>query len=119
MTTECTPIPMEFQGVGRRKVEASFDGGHLSSDGGTLLLREAEERFTIIERFPACFTDHRDPRYVEHSVLAEHRDRLLIKEMTDFSRRLHRNKKAHGRGWPYASPIQPISIRRYAPSIAA
>lgn len=77
MTTECTPIQMDFQGHGRRKVEASFDGGHLSSDGGALLLREAEERFTIIERFAACFTDHRDGRYVEHSVVELLRQRIF------------------------------------------
>ena len=77
MTTECTPIQMEFQGVGRRKVAASFDGGHLSSDGGALLLREAEERFRIVERFAACFTDLRDERYVEHSVLELLRQRIF------------------------------------------
>jgi hypothetical protein len=59
---------MEFEGLGRRKVEAAFDGGHLSSDGGAILLREVEERFTIIERFAECFTDYRDPDLVEHSL---------------------------------------------------
>ncbi len=66
MKTECTAAQMEFQGVGRRKVEAAFDGGHLSSEGGALLLREADARFSIIERFAACFTDYRDPELVEH-----------------------------------------------------
>lgn len=77
MTTECTPIQMDFQGVGRRKVEASFDGGHLSSDGGALLLREVEERFTIIERLATCFTDHRDGRFVEHGVVELLRQRVF------------------------------------------
>ena len=77
MTTECTPIQMEFQGVGRRKVEASFDGGYLSSDGGALLLREVEERFNIVERFVACFTDLRDPRYVEHGLAELLRQRIF------------------------------------------
>ena len=57
MNTECTPNQMEFQGIGRRKVEAAFDGGHLSSDGGALLLRELDLRYTIIERLAECFTD--------------------------------------------------------------
>lgn len=77
MTTECTPLQMEFQGVGRRKVEAAFDGGHLSSDGGALLLREAEERFGIVERFASCFTDHRDGRFVEHGVVELLRQRIF------------------------------------------
>lgn len=77
MITECTPTQMEFQGVGRRKVQADFDGGHLSSDGGALLLREAEERFSIIERFASCFTDYRDDRFVEHSLVQLLRQRIF------------------------------------------
>lgn len=76
MGTECTATQMEFQGVGRRKVVASFDGGHLSSDGGALLLREADERFGVTRRLAACFTDHRDPDLIEHSVLELLRQRI-------------------------------------------
>jgi hypothetical protein len=68
---------MDFQGVGRRKVAASFDGGHLSSDGGALLLREVEERFGIVERFARCFTDYRDARFVEHGVVELLRQRIF------------------------------------------
>lgn len=68
MATECTPIQMEFQGVGRRRVAAAFDGGHLSSEGGSLLLREADTRVGMVERLAACFTDHRRPDSVEHRV---------------------------------------------------
>lgn len=77
MDTECTPIQMEFQGVGRRKVEAAFDGGHLSSDGGALLLRELDGHYTLIERFAKCFTDHRDGRFVEHRVVELLRQRVF------------------------------------------
>lgn len=77
MITECTPIQMDFQGVGRRKVEASFDGGHLSSDGGALLLCEVEERSTIIDRFAVCFSDRRDARFVEHGVVELLRQRVF------------------------------------------
>lgn len=77
MVTECTPIRMEFQGVGRRKVQACFDGGYLSSEGGSLLLRETDDRFGIIDRFAACFTDHRDQRFVEHSVSELLRQRVF------------------------------------------
>jgi len=44
MHTECTSVQMEFQGLGRRRVEADFDGGYMSSDGGALLLWEANLR---------------------------------------------------------------------------
>ena len=68
METDCIGKPIEFQGLGQRKVTGNFDGGDISSDGGSLLLREVEERTHIIEQFAQCFTDHRDQTFVEHSV---------------------------------------------------
>lgn len=76
MNTECTAAQLEFQGLGRRKVVAAFDGGHISSDGGALLLRETDRRFGILERLAGCFTDHRDPERTEHSVLEMLRQRI-------------------------------------------
>ncbi len=77
MKTECTAAKMEFQGVGSRKVEAAFDGGHLSSEGGALLLREVDSHFTIIERLAACFTDYRNPEFVEHQLVELLRQRIF------------------------------------------
>lgn len=68
MLTQCKPEQIEFQGLGRRKVQAAFDGGHLSSDGGGLLLRETDVRFGITSRLAECFTDHRREDLIEHSV---------------------------------------------------
>ena len=64
--TDRKQIDFEFQGLGKRKVVADFSGGHLSSDGGTLLLRELDDKLKLSERLSKCFTDLRDPRYVEH-----------------------------------------------------
>jgi hypothetical protein len=69
MNTECSAVQFEFQGLGGRRVQASFDGGHISSDGGALLLRELDLRLGVTQRLSECFSDHRDPRFVEHSVL--------------------------------------------------
>lgn len=49
-------------------MEAAFDGGRVTSDGGLLLVREVEERLGVVRRFAECFQDHRDPSRVEHSV---------------------------------------------------
>jgi hypothetical protein len=49
-------------------VVARFDGGDITSDGGSLLLRELEARTGIIRDFAECFTDHRDPDRIEHTV---------------------------------------------------
>src|ERR687893_1753578 len=54
--------------LGSREVLADFDGGAISSDGGALLLREAERLTGVIRQFAACFTDHRDPDLIEHAV---------------------------------------------------
>jgi hypothetical protein len=77
MNTHCNGSQLEFQGLGRRKVQAAFDAGHVSSDGGGLLLREVDERFRIIERLCACFADYRDPDLVEHELLALLRQRIF------------------------------------------
>jgi hypothetical protein len=54
--------------LGRREVLADFSGGDITSDGGALLLREVERITGIIRQFAACFTDHRDPDRIEHTV---------------------------------------------------
>ena len=68
MPTQCTPLSLRFQPLGRRRVEAAFTGGHITSDAGGLLLREVETRRRLIERLAACFTDHRCAARTEHSV---------------------------------------------------
>ena len=68
MTTECKQPSFEFHGLYQRKVIAKFDGGNITSDGGILLLREVEKRTGIIAGFAECFTDHRDPEAIEHTV---------------------------------------------------
>jgi hypothetical protein len=66
--TECKKEGYRFQGVGKREVAGEFDGGHISSDGGVVLIGEVEQRREIMKRFSECFMDYRDQRYCEHSV---------------------------------------------------
>ncbi len=76
MQTECTADTLQFQAVGGRAVRARFDGGALTSDGGAVLLREVDRATGILGRFADCFTDHRDPARVTHSVVALVRQRV-------------------------------------------
>ena len=68
METQCNASYLDFPMLGRREVLADFDGGDITSDGGALLLRTTEQLTGIIRQFAACFTDHRDPERVEHTV---------------------------------------------------
>ncbi len=68
MKTECNQLSFDFQPLGSRQVTARFDGGTISSDAGALLLREVEAGSGLLARLAACFTDHRDPELVEHTV---------------------------------------------------
>jgi hypothetical protein len=67
MKTERTETELRFKGPGRREIVARFDGGTISSDGGAVLLAEAERRTRIVERFADCFRDYRDAQRVEHT----------------------------------------------------
>jgi Transposase DDE domain group 1 len=68
MPTECTPELFTFEGVERRAVVAGFDGGTITSNAGALLLRQLDRGIGLVRRFAGCFTDRRNPLYVEHRV---------------------------------------------------
>ena len=77
MTAECTRTNLMFQGLDGREVVGRFDGGEITSDTGGVLLREVEQRTRILGRLSHCFTDHRDPNRIEHSVEALIKQRVL------------------------------------------
>ena len=64
--TECNQVSFSFAPHFLREVKADFAGGTISSDGGAILLREADRRLNLLQRFTGCFRDARDPRYVVH-----------------------------------------------------
>lgn len=68
MTTECNQTSFGFHPLFGREVVGGFDGGHITSDGGGVLLREVELRTGILRQFAGCFVDHRDPELIEHTV---------------------------------------------------
>jgi hypothetical protein len=68
MQTECSATLFEFEAVERRAVVAGFDGGNITSNAGALLLGQVDRGLGLIRRFARCFSDRRDPRYVEHQV---------------------------------------------------
>src|SRR5918994_2521177 len=68
MQTECTPRLFSFEAVEGRSVVAGFDGGAITSNAGAMLLGQVDRGLGLMRRFAECFSDGRDPRYVEHRV---------------------------------------------------
>lgn len=70
-------LSLSCRAVRGRKVTAALDGGRLTSDGGVLLLAQAERRLGIAGRLAACIADRRDQGRVIHSVADILRARIL------------------------------------------
>jgi hypothetical protein len=61
-------LALPIDEISGKKVVSEFDGGLLSSDGGALLLPEAEKFSGIIHRLASCFRfDHRDQQRINHT----------------------------------------------------
>jgi hypothetical protein len=66
--TECIQSGFGFEALGRRKIEARFDGGTISTDGGAFLLRQTDQRLNLLARLAECYLDGRSPLLVQHSI---------------------------------------------------
>jgi Transposase DDE domain group 1 len=77
MQTECSADMFGFIPVERRRVEAAFDGGRMTSDAGAMLLGATDRQLQMIERFADCFIDSRAPELIEHSVAGLVRQRVF------------------------------------------
>ena len=59
-------LPFSFPAVQRKKITAAFDGGRITSDGGVMLLAQAERRFGIADQLARVIPDERDADRVVH-----------------------------------------------------
>src|SRR5580693_9719242 len=66
--TECNQESFSFTVHFSRQVQAEFTAGRVSSDGGALLLREADRRINLLGRLGDCFIDGRDPLLIKHGL---------------------------------------------------
>ncbi|WP_419649215.1 transposase, partial [Thiolapillus sp.] len=74
--TNCNQEWTEFPAVKRRKVQAAFSGGDITSDGGVLLLRDMDRRLGLLESVNRVLHDPRDSDRVVHSQLSLLRQRI-------------------------------------------
>lgn len=63
-----TPSQLRFPAIAGFSVHADFDGGALSSDFGSLLLRGADQQIGLISRLAGAIDDKRHPSYIDHTI---------------------------------------------------
>jgi hypothetical protein len=61
-------LPFDLPSVRRKKLTVDFDGGNQSSDGGLLLLRQAERKLGICGRLADAMPDRRDASRIRHEM---------------------------------------------------
>jgi hypothetical protein len=67
---------LSFPSVKRRKVQADFGGGHITGDGGVLLLRQADRLSGLTKTVDKVLRDDREPDRVRHSLVSMLRQRV-------------------------------------------
>jgi len=74
---EATELCFSFPAVGRKKVTAAFDGGRITSDGGVMLLSQADHNHRLSQRLAAVMMDRRDQERIVHRLSAILQARIL------------------------------------------
>jgi len=73
---DCNAELFSFPSFDRRKIEASFSGGEVSSDGGVMVLRAADRRLGLVRALDAVIADPRDADLVTHAQVDLLRQRI-------------------------------------------
>ncbi len=73
---DCIRQQEMFAGFSRRRVAVDFSGGAASSDGGILLVREADRRRGLLEAVAKRQPDRREAGRCRHSLLDLLRQRV-------------------------------------------
>ena len=75
--TDDNLLTFSFPAVQRKKITAAFEGGRISSDGGVMLLAQADRRLGLADRLARAIPDGRDPERVTHLLPDILRARIL------------------------------------------
>jgi len=74
--TVCTISNVEYTRFKRRKIEAAFTGGDITSDGGVMLLREVDKKINLTARIAKVLEDPRCKGKIRHQLLPMLRQRV-------------------------------------------
>ena len=66
LMSEDIRLPFDLPAVHARRSAPPFDGGRISSDGGVMLLAQAERRLGIADQLARVIPDERDASRVLH-----------------------------------------------------
>ena len=75
--TDCTSLSFEFPACRKRRVEADFSGGEITSNGGVLLLRQADRLIGLTASVAGRLIDARQRGKVAHDFAAMLRQRVF------------------------------------------
>jgi hypothetical protein len=64
--TQCKRQKLVLSRLGRRRVEADFSGGRLSSNAGLLLVREIDRKLGLLDAAHQAIPDPRNPAAITH-----------------------------------------------------
>ncbi|SDH02785.1 IS1380 family transposase [Nitrosomonas sp. Nm132] len=68
--TKCTQESFNFPEVKKRTIEVNFQGGDITSDGGVMLLRQADKRIGLSKAVAQALEDNRRQASCKHDSLA-------------------------------------------------
>jgi len=59
-------LPFSLSELSNKKLEVSYSGQDVSTDGGALLLRAMDKQIGLLDNLNSCIVDGRDQRYIDH-----------------------------------------------------
>jgi Transposase DDE domain group 1 len=74
--SNCNSELFDFPSFDRRKIEGSFSGGEVSSDGGVMLLRQVDRTLGLCRALDRVIVDRRNPELITHRQIDLLRQRI-------------------------------------------
>jgi len=75
--TQCNPELIQYPRCKRRKVEVDFQGGSVTSDGGSLHIQQADQKLGLLEEVAKYFPDPRRSTSITHDTESLLRQRVF------------------------------------------
>ena len=102
------PQSFQFSSVKRRKVEADFSGGDITSNAGVLLLSEVDRKIGLSRSIAGAIKDNRRKASCEHSLEELLKQRIYAlalgyEDLNDHKNLRHDLGPVHAKSFPASS----------------